>query len=234
MFDYNRGFADNLEASGIMSINRLPKFGYYFFQSQRGATEVSSSYASGPMTFIASYWNERSDLNVRVFSNCEEVELSLNGEVIARQVPDTNRMSINLAHPPFTFKIKEFKPGTLTAIGYIHGGNVIRYSVSTPGNPVAVRLSYDESGCPPKANVNDILFIYAHLEDENGTVVPVNGVKVDFKITGDAELINPDYTDSEAGIATALVRICEAPGEISVLAVCKNLLPGNLKIPVVK
>ncbi|MCX6235622.1 MAG: DUF4982 domain-containing protein [Bacteroidetes bacterium] len=234
MYDYNRGFANDLEASGIMSINRLPKFGYYFFQSQRDAPEVLSTYTSGPMAFIATYWNEKSDLNVRVFSNCEEVELSLNGEVIARQGLDSNRMSTNLTHPPFTFKIKEFKSGTLTANGYIHGDNVVRHSVSTPGNPVAVRLSYDESGCPPKANVNDILFIYARLEDMNGTVVPVNGVKIDFAITGDAELINPDNTDSEAGIATALVRIGEAHGEISIRAVCKNLLPGNLKIPVVR
>ena len=87
MYDYNRGYATDLEASGIMSVNRLPKFSYYFFQSQRKPGNLSKLYQSGPMVFIASYWTEESDSKIRVFSNCEEVELILNGQIIGYQKP---------------------------------------------------------------------------------------------------------------------------------------------------
>lgn len=66
---------------GVLDYLRLPKFSYYFFQSQRDAT--------APEIFIANYWTPRtSPGKVVVFSNCEEVELRVNGKIIARQKPD--------------------------------------------------------------------------------------------------------------------------------------------------
>ena len=67
---------------GVLDYLRLPKFSYYFFQSQRAA--------SGPEIFIANYWTPRpSPGKVVVFSNCEEVELQVNGKVVARKKPDS-------------------------------------------------------------------------------------------------------------------------------------------------
>jgi beta-galactosidase len=230
MYDYNRGYADDLEASGIMSIFRVPKFSYYFFRSQRGPDESSPAYASGPMLKIASYWDENSSTDVRVFSNCEEVELMLNGDVISRQKPDTGRMCHNLAHPPYTFRLSGYKPGTLVASGFIGGKVVAGDTVTTPGTPSALRLVIDESGRPPKAGVNDAIFVHAIIVDEKGIKVPTNDVEVNFSVTGDAVVLSPDgIAVCEAGIATALIRFGEGAGVINVIAQAQGIRSGQLQ-----
>lgn len=216
MFDYNRGYADDLEASGIMSIDRLPKFGYYFYQSQRDAAEKSDLYQSGPMVYIASWWNEQSPLDVRVFSNASEVELFLNGVSLGRQKPDTTANTQNLNHPPFTFNLKNFEKGELLAKAYIDGKEVATHSVKTPEAPAKYEVVVDESRRAPRAGVNDVVFVYARLVDANGTVVPMNDVKVDFKMEGGGSIVNPEAITTEAGIATALVKIGQTPSSIQI------------------
>ena len=207
MYDYNRGYSNNLEASGIMSIHRLPKFSYYFFQSQRDASEQSPLYKSGPMVKIASWWTKESPLNVRVFSNCDEVELFLNGKTHGVQPPDRGLNIENLAHPPFTFSLNKFEKGELVARGFINGTEVCADTVKTPGEPKAIELEVDYSGKPAVSAHSDVLFVYAKITDENGTVVPVNGLNIQFSTTGNAQLVGPAKVATIAGISTVVIRI---------------------------
>ncbi|MBN2349582.1 MAG: DUF4982 domain-containing protein [Bacteroidales bacterium] len=207
MFDYNRGYSDDLEASGIMTIDRIPKFSYYFFKSQRDADEKSNLYNCGPMVHIASWWTSESPLDIRVFSNCDEIELFLNGKSLGKQTPDSNAISTNLPHPPFTFKTEKFKPGELMAKGFLNGEAVTENIVRTPGAISKLQLEVDYSGKLANPAGNDALFVYAKLIDKEGTIVRTNNESVDFSVTGDAMLISPATISTEAGIATALVRI---------------------------
>jgi beta-galactosidase len=75
---------------GPLDLHRLPKFSYYFYQSQRDPGLSLANSDSGPMVRIAGYWTPRpSPAKVVVFSNCDEIELILNGKSIARQKPDS-------------------------------------------------------------------------------------------------------------------------------------------------
>ncbi|MDR2982721.1 MAG: DUF4982 domain-containing protein [Puniceicoccales bacterium] len=75
---------------GPLDLYRLPKFSYYFYQSQRSPDVKDPRFDSGPMVRIAGYWTERpSPAKVVVYSNCDEVALVLNGKEIARQKPDS-------------------------------------------------------------------------------------------------------------------------------------------------
>jgi len=207
MFDYNRGYADDLEASGIMNIYRLPKYSYYFYQSQRDASEYSPQFDSGPMVFIASEWNEKSSSNVRVFSNAEEVELWLDGKLVARQKPAKNKFSTHLSHPPFEFKVNKFLPGQLLAKAFINDELVSEHQVTTAGQPVALKLSVDISGQQPVKGVKDVFFVYAQLIDKQGNLVPINGHEIEFVSKGDIEIIHSNKADTEQGKAAILLRI---------------------------
>jgi len=216
MWDYNRGYSDDLEASGIGSIDRFPKFSYYFYQSQRSPHEISNQYQSGPMVYIASRWTAKSPLDVRVFSNCEEVELFLNGKSRGKHKPDVNKTSNHLAHPPFTFHLKKFEAGELLAKAYINGKVVASQQTKTPGEITGIRLKLDESRKTPQAGVNDVVFVYASLIDKNETVVPRNNIPLTFKVEGDAALVSPEKIPTEAGIAAALLRIGNTRKPISI------------------
>ena len=230
MFDYNRGYAPDLESSGIMSIDRLPKYSYYFYQSQRDANEISDKYSSGPMVFIASEWNETSELNLRVFSNAQEVELILNGKIIAKQTPDKNANSNNLKHPPFTFALEQFEAGELKAVAYSDGKAVAEHQVVTAGAATTLRLTIDNSGKAPQAGVKDVVFVYAQLVDNQGNLVQTNGAPVTFKLSGNAKLVSPTEVFTSDGIATALIEIGDSLEGIVLSANSKQLTAASINI----
>ncbi|MFI3280493.1 MAG: glycoside hydrolase family 2 TIM barrel-domain containing protein [Rikenellaceae bacterium] len=219
MFDYNRGYHDEIESSGIMDIFRLPKFSYYFYQSQRSGE---------PVVEIATYWNEESPTDVRVFSNCDKVSLYLNGRLIATQMPDQNEISNNLNHPPFTFNVGKFKAGELKAVGYIDGKVVKESRVRTPQKAVALKCWIDESERQVEAGCNDVVFLYVAAVDKNGTICPDFSDEITITVDDKAVIVNTDGIATEAGIATALLQI-GSQSETAKVSANSNKLKGELE-----
>jgi len=205
MFDYNRGYAPDLELSGVMSLERLPKFSYFFFRSQRDADEKSPLFDSGPMVKIASYWTPQSSTRVRVFSNADEVELFLNGSSLGRKRPQRGPMADRLAHPPFEFDIGRFEPGALEARAYIGGRQVAADRVETPGPADRLRLDLDDAGVRPRAG--DLLFVRAYALDRQGRPIPTFNSTAEFSASGQFEIVGDSVVPLEGGIASALVRV---------------------------
>jgi len=220
MFDYNRGYAPDIEASGVMDIFRLPKFGYWFFRSQRDANEIVAGTPIGPITFIANYWTSGSPREVRIFSNCEEVSLQLNGKLVERRKPDTGRVSTHVKHAPFTFTLDHFEPGSLRAVGYIGGREVASHERGTPGVIAEMKLRFDTSGRSFATTGKDALFCYADLQNKEGTIVPTAEFPVFFGTTGAARLMGCNPIASEAGTATVLLESDTAQPGCVVYAMC--------------
>ncbi len=219
MFDYKRGYAPDIESSGVMDIFRLPKFSYWFYRSQN---------EEGPVCFIAHYNLPSSGNTVRVFSNADTMQLFRNDILIATQEPDKGINSSNLRHPPFTFTVAEYIPGTLRAVGLRNGAEFGSHSVTTTGPPAAIRLSADFSNKPLQADGADAIFIYAELVDSLGNHVMTADSTIEFSVRGDARLIGENPVRAEAGIATILLKAGTNPGKVMVRAVAGKISVAEL------
>jgi beta-galactosidase len=225
MFDYKRGYATDIESSGIMDLFRLPKFVYYFYRSQRDAEEFK------PMLFIANYWNDAATKSVKIYSNCDEVELFLNGKSLGRQMPDTGRINNNLKHAPFTFNCN-YQAGTISAKGYIKGKEVVTAERKTPEAAAQLALEVDTSGKNLVAGHNDVVFIYVSVTDKNGTVIPDAAKDIQLMVDTGAEVIGNSTVKSEAGIAAFLIRAGDRKGPLKVHATSIGLRSGSLALAV--
>lgn len=232
MFDYNRGYADDIESSGISDIFRIPKFAFYFYQSQRSPNlKLNEKLVSGPMVHIASYWNEKSPLNVTVFSNCDEVALYLNDKLIAKQKPTVAAFSNELPHPPFVFSIPKFEKGTLRAEGFSNGKKITEHSVKSANEASKISLSHDVSTVKINTDLPDVIFVYATITDENGTTVSEATNWVEFSLEGEnAELIGQNPIQAEAGIATILVKTKNFKKPITIKAKSSGLKETSIEI----
>jgi beta-galactosidase len=224
MYDYNRGYSPDIEASGVMDIFRIPKFAYYFYRSQ-----------SLPTLKIASYWNEKSDFNhIKVYSDCEEVALYLNNKLIEKKLSNSDKTSDILFCPPFVFNIQHFEPGSLKAVGYIKNAIVMEDVVSTEGKATSIKLTYDKSGKPLKADGSDVVFVYATICDANGKQVSESDASIQFSIKGNGKLIGQNPVPAEAGIATILLQSTTSSGNITIEAKAQNLVPAKITLATIK
>jgi len=91
MFDFasdeKAGNIPHVNQKGLVSFDRKPKDVYYFYKSQ---------WTDDPMVYIVSHtWLDRSGAqdekkNIEVFSNCENVELYLNGKSLGLKTAEFN------------------------------------------------------------------------------------------------------------------------------------------------
>jgi beta-galactosidase len=236
--DANWAFYDGFEAPtrgttdwGVMDVFRVPKFSYYFFQSQR----------ERPMVYIANWWTPLDTTGkVVVYSNADSVSLFCNGRLLATRRPDDGPDSPygdwdhggnpfdggnarHLAHPPFTFTGIAFTPGMLRAVAY-RGGRAVAVDTRrtpaasgewrkpddahrAPAGPMALTLAADLRGMPLQADGADVVFVHAAVVDANGTVeVLDNSTPVTFTARGAATIVGPSTVTVRGGIASVMVR----------------------------
>jgi beta-galactosidase len=135
-----------------------------------------------PVLHLLPHWNwpgrEGQEIDVRALSNCEEVELFLNGRSLGRQ---TMKKDSELK-----WKVK-YAPGTLSAKGYKNGQPVAETRVETTGAPAVVQLTPDRSTI--NADGEDVSVFTVAVTDAQGRVVPVAADLIHFELSGPGKII---------------------------------------------
>lgn len=203
MFDYNRGYTEEIEASGVMSHDRLPKYAYHYYRSLRPEGE--------PMVYIASYLDENSPEEKTIISNCEVVKLISSGK-------EVGELQFNPYAKPLHTLQKIALPGcnNLTAIGLRNGKEVARHTVLAPEALTKIAIEFGE--CGVKFGKNDQIFVYVRLQDKNGTVPNFTGGEVRLAVEGDAIIEGAAVSPFRAGVASFIVRSGEKGGDVKVKA----------------
>lgn len=254
--DYAGFDVDKLTFCGVVDVARIAKHGAYFFQSQTDPNLDMSKYGldTGAMVYIANTWASDSPDQVRVYSNCDEVELYLDDQLIARQTPDTQMWAPhgdtdnptgyptadsgayvsteNLAHPPFTFDLSGYTPGqgTLKAVAYLNGEAVETYIRQAPGTASQITLTAENDEAL-KLDGSTAKLVWVDVRDENGTVVNTANHTINFTTEGPGFVIGEKAVQVRGGQWAVWVRSTRGEGDITLKATCDGLTAATITIP---
>src|SRR5215471_13947442 len=164
--------------------------------------------------------------NVEVYSNCEEVELFLNGTSLGKQTrpPDDS---------PRSWKVN-FASGTIKAVGLNGGKAAATYELRTAGKPAKIILSSDKNAIANKWD--DVVFVSVAVVDKNGTLVPDADDLINFTASGAGFVAAVDSADNNShepyqvtsrkayqGICLALLKANRDNGKIRLTASSQGL-----------
>jgi len=213
---------------GILDVCGFPKNNFYYYQSWWSDKDV---------LHIAPHWNWRVGESIDVWcqSNCDSVELALNGKSLGRKIMDPN------SH--LQWKV-EYEPGTLEARGW-RKGRTIRAKVETNGEPASIRLTPDRSVI--RADGEDVCVVEVNALDRDGREIPTADNLIRFELEGDGSIIgvgngNPSSHEPDkylaggyrrklfSGKCQVIIQAGRKGGSMFLKAASDGLKPAALRI----
>lgn len=221
---------ENYRRSGVTDAMRIPKDAYFVYRTMwNGWVDPDSA-----QTYIVGHWNypDNTVKPVYVVSNCDEVELMLNGKSLGMGQRQYNFL--------FTFEDIAYQPGLLEAVGYIDGKESSRYSIVTAGEPQAIRLTGITDLTGFHADGADMALLEFEIIDKDGNRCPLDNREVTFSMKGEGEWRggiaqgSDNYILSmklpvECGVNRAIIRSTRKPGKIKIIASAGGLPDATIE-----
>lgn len=227
----------------------FPKDGYYFYQSQ---------WTNEPVLHLFPYWNwkgrEGQIIPVICYTNCNEVELFLNGKSYGEKRIEFprqghsgswNKYDKPVVNPTTADLYLEwdipYEPGILKAVGKINGKIVCADEIKTTGEPYKISLESELDTL--KVNERGVANVKVEILDSQGNIVPTADNLVQFTIEGEGKIIgvgNGDPYDHHSfkisernafnGLCQVVIQSTRKSGSIKLNAKSEGLKEANISL----
>ncbi|MBQ6202557.1 MAG: DUF4982 domain-containing protein [Prevotella sp.] len=234
-FDY-RGEPNPLKYPAVISeFGILDYCGFW----KDEAWYLKSWWTDEPTLHIFPHWNlrghEGEPVEVWAYSNCDEVELSVNGRSLGRKAMPRN------GHLKWE---AVYQPGNLKAVGYKNGKKLLTQTIETTGKAARLQLTADRRKI--KADGRDVSVVTVSLLDTKGRVVPDACPTLTLRLQGEGHILgvgngNPSWLGSDHpvsgdchefqvtafnGYAQVLVQSIKTAGQLSLECSSEGLKPA--------
>ena len=211
---------------GIVDLAGFPKDAYYMYQSE---------WTDKPVLHVFPSWNwkEGDTIDVWAYTNCEEVELFLNDKSVGRKKKTGDDLHLMWRLP--------FTPGTLKAVGYADGKEIITSVQKTAGTPARIVLEADRNIIT--ADGRDLSFITVKVLDKNNILVRYADNLISFEISGEGNIVGVDnglqtshesfkmnYRKAFNGMCLVVIQSSEKAGRITLETISEELKGASLEI----
>ena len=241
-----------LGSSGFLDTCGFPKDAYYFYQSR---------WSSETVLHLFPHWNwagrEGKNITVSCFTNCDTVELFLNGKSLGVKgyaFPRPGMVGTYGNYPPRAKALQTtadlhlswdvpYAAGTLTANGTKDGKVVRTIEIQTTDSPAKLALIADRMRIAN--HPSDVAHVTVQVLDAKGRIVPTANNGITFTVQGAGRILGvdngrPDSHESyqqhsrEAfhGLALVVLQSTGVPGRATLSASSPALAPAQIEVEV--
>ena len=171
---------------------------------------VKPNYARGRWSFppVAAHLNlehfSRRTVSAAVYTNCDEVELWINGKKMGRRKPGDFAGGII----EWTF---EYAEGEVRVSGFLQGKEVCSHTLKTAGQAKNILLAPDKTSLA--AGGLDIAHVEVTVTDANGIPCPNEELLIELALSGDGKILGACSPDLNAGLGFTLPKVITSGGK---------------------
>lgn len=204
---------------------------------------LKSWWTEEPTLHIFPHWNlqghEGEEIELWAYSNCDEVELTVNGKNLGRQkMPRNGHLKWKAV----------YQPGKVVALGYKNGKRILTETIETtkPADKIIAKSNRQTL----TADGRDVAVVTIEIQDAKGHIVPDACPALTFRLEGNGRIIgagngDPSYLGADHpkdkdckefsipafnGYAQVLIQSERAAGDISLQCSSNGLKSGNISI----